>query len=74
MTIEATTLSEKAAGAQPAMKLAVTSAKAPAYVEGRRTFFKYRDLHRLRADDLFLQCRCLDGHDPSSYRVESLAS
>jgi mannose-6-phosphate isomerase-like protein (cupin superfamily) len=44
MTIEATRLSETAAGVQPAMKVAVTSAKAPDYVEGRRTFFKYRDL------------------------------
>ena len=26
------------------MKAAVTSAKTPDYVEGRRTFFKYRDL------------------------------
>jgi mannose-6-phosphate isomerase-like protein (cupin superfamily) len=44
MTIEATALNEKTVGAQPAMKVAVTSAKAPDYVEGRRSFFKYRDL------------------------------
>ena len=44
MTIETTTLKEKAVGAQPTMKVAVTSAKAPVYIEGRRTFFKYRDL------------------------------
>jgi len=43
MTIEQTALKEKAA-VQPAMKVAVTSAKTPAFVEGRRTFFKYRDL------------------------------
>jgi len=44
MTIQATTLKEKAVGAQPAMKVAVTSAKAPDFVEGRRSFFRYRDL------------------------------
>ena len=44
MTIEATTLNKTAAAAPPAMKDAVTSAKAPDYVEGRRSFFKYRDL------------------------------
>ena len=43
MTIEPTALKDKAA-AQPAMTVAVTSAKAPDYVEGRRNFFKYRDL------------------------------
>jgi quercetin dioxygenase-like cupin family protein len=44
MTIEATTLKDKAVGSQPPMKVAVTSAKTPDYVEGRRNFFKYRDL------------------------------
>ena len=44
MTIEATTLKNKAVGPQPPMKVAVTSAKTPDYVEGRRNFFKYRDL------------------------------
>ena len=43
MTIEAALSGEKAS-VQPAMKLAVTSAKAPDLVQGRRTFFKYRDL------------------------------
>ena len=43
MTIEPTALKDKAA-AQPAMTVAVTSTKAPDYVEGRRNFFKYRDL------------------------------
>ena len=33
-----------AARAEPKMKVAVTSAKQPDYVEGRRSFFKYRDL------------------------------
>ncbi len=44
MTIETPTLGKDAAAAPPAMKVAVTSAKAPDYVEGRRNFFKYRDL------------------------------
>jgi quercetin dioxygenase-like cupin family protein len=35
---------ERPAAAQSKMKAAVTSAKTPDYVEGRRTFFKYRDL------------------------------
>jgi mannose-6-phosphate isomerase-like protein (cupin superfamily) len=44
MTIEQTALKERVADAQPAMKVAVTSAKAPEFVKGRRDFFKYRDL------------------------------
>jgi len=44
MTIEQTALKDKAAGGQPAMKKAVTSAKTPEFVKGRRDFFKYRDL------------------------------
>ena len=44
MAVEAATLSKEKVGAQPAMKVAVTSAKTPDYVEGRRSFFKYRDL------------------------------
>jgi quercetin dioxygenase-like cupin family protein len=38
------TLERPKAAAAPKMKKAVTSAKTPDYVEGRRTFFKYRDL------------------------------
>ena len=38
------TLEKPAAEAAAKMKVAVTSAKTPDYVEGRRTFFKYRDL------------------------------
>ncbi len=34
----------RAEEAEPKMKVAVTSAKQPDYVEGRRSFFKYRDL------------------------------
>jgi mannose-6-phosphate isomerase-like protein (cupin superfamily) len=44
MTIEQTALKERVADAQPAMKVAVTSAKMPEFVKGRRDFFKYRDL------------------------------
>ncbi len=44
MTIEATISGKKPASAPAPMKAAVTSAKKPDYVEGRRTFFKYRDL------------------------------
>ena len=35
---------ERPAKAEPKMKIAVTSAKNPDYVEGRRSFFRYRDL------------------------------
>jgi mannose-6-phosphate isomerase-like protein (cupin superfamily) len=41
---DSATLERPAAAARPKMKVAVTSAKTPDYVEGRRTFFKYRDL------------------------------
>jgi mannose-6-phosphate isomerase-like protein (cupin superfamily) len=41
---DAGTLARPASETQPKMKVAVTSAKTPDYVEGRRTFFKYRDL------------------------------
>ena len=44
MAIATTVTVKKKDDARPAMKVAVTSAKAPDYVEGRRTFFKYRDL------------------------------
>lgn len=40
----AATLERPAAQAAAKMKVAVTSAKAPDYVDGRRSFFKYRDL------------------------------
>ena len=44
MASAAATLAKPAAQAEPKMKVAVTSAKQPDYVEGRRSFFKYRDL------------------------------
>jgi uncharacterized cupin superfamily protein len=40
----AATMTKPAAQAESKMKVAVTSAKQPDYVEGRRSFFKYRDL------------------------------
>jgi mannose-6-phosphate isomerase-like protein (cupin superfamily) len=43
-TLERPAAGEAAAEARPQMKVAVTSAKKPDYVEGRRSFFKYRDL------------------------------
>ena len=45
---------------QPAqMKVAVTSAKAPDYVEGRRNFFKYRDLGVTRASDGWMRAQVM---------------
>jgi uncharacterized cupin superfamily protein len=44
MTLDEAAATEEAARVEPAMKVAVTSAKNPAYVAGRRDFFKYRDL------------------------------
>jgi len=57
MTIEATTLKDKAVGAQPPMKVAVTSAKTPDYVEGRRSFFKYRDLGVTKASNGWMRAQ-----------------
>ena len=41
------------------MKVAVTSAKAPDYVEGRRNFFKYRDLGVTRASDGWMRAQIM---------------
>ena len=57
MTIEATTLKDKAVGSQQPMKVAVTSAKAPDYVEGRRSFFKYRDLGVTKASNGWMRAQ-----------------
>jgi mannose-6-phosphate isomerase-like protein (cupin superfamily) len=57
MTIEATTLKDKAVGAQPPMKVVVTSAKAPDYVEGRRSFFRYRDLGVAKASNGWMRAQ-----------------
>ena len=57
MTSEQTALKEKPAQAQPAMKLAVTSAKTPEFVKGRRDFFKYRDLGVTKATDGWMRAQ-----------------
>jgi mannose-6-phosphate isomerase-like protein (cupin superfamily) len=57
MTIEQTALKEKQAATQPAMKLAVTSAKTPDFVRGRRDFFKYRDLGVTKATDGWMRAQ-----------------
>ena len=57
MTIEQTALKEKPAQAQPAMKLAVASAKTPQFVKGRRDFFKYRDLGVTKATDGWMRAQ-----------------
>jgi mannose-6-phosphate isomerase-like protein (cupin superfamily) len=57
MTIEQTALKEKAADARQAMKLAVTSAKTPAFVKGRREFFKYRDLGVTKASEGWMRAQ-----------------
>ena len=41
---DAATLERPTAKTEATMKVAVTSAKTPDHVEGRRSFFKYRDL------------------------------
>ena len=50
---------EKPATTQAQMKVAVTSAKAPDYVEGRRNFFKYRDLGVTRASDGWMRAQIM---------------
>jgi mannose-6-phosphate isomerase-like protein (cupin superfamily) len=57
MTIEQTALKDKPAQAQPAMKLAVTSAKTPEFVKGRRDFFKYSDLGVTKATDGWMRAQ-----------------
>ena len=57
MTIEQTALKEKTTQTQPAMKLAVTSAKTPQFVKGRRDFFKYRDLGVTKATDGWMRAQ-----------------
>src|SRR5271167_1971399 len=42
---------ERPAKTEPKMKIAVTSAKNPDYIEGRRSFFRYRDLGVQKASD-----------------------
>jgi len=56
MTVE-TALKGKKAAQQPAMKLAVTTAKHPEFVKGRRDFFKYRDLGVTKATDGWMRAQ-----------------
>jgi uncharacterized cupin superfamily protein len=50
---------ERPATTEPTMKLAVTSAKNPDYVEGRRSFFKYRDLGVQKATDGWMRAQVM---------------
>jgi len=56
MTVE-TALKEKQAAHQPAMKLAVTTAKHPEFAKGRRDFFKYRDLGVTKATEGWMRAQ-----------------
>jgi uncharacterized cupin superfamily protein len=56
MTVEAA-LREKSVDTHPAMELAVTSAKAPDFVKGRRDFFKYRDLGVTKASSGWMRAQ-----------------
>ncbi|MGH7055689.1 MAG: cupin domain-containing protein [Stellaceae bacterium] len=42
---------------RPAMKTAVSSARTPEYAEGRRSFFKYRDLGVTAASDGWMRAQ-----------------
>jgi uncharacterized cupin superfamily protein len=53
------TMAKPAQAATPKMKVAVTSAKAPDYVEGRRTFFKYRDLGVTQASQGWMRAQVM---------------
>jgi uncharacterized cupin superfamily protein len=55
----AATLNKPAAPAEPKMKVAVTTAKQPDYVEGRRSFFKYRDLGVTKASDGWMRAQLM---------------
>jgi uncharacterized protein YjlB len=59
MASETATLERPAASAAPGMKVAVTSAKHPDYVEGRRSFFKYRDLGVTKASDGWMRAQVM---------------
>ena len=45
--------------AEPKMKVAVTSAKQPDYTEGRRSFFKYRDLGVTAASEGWMRAQVM---------------
>ena len=59
MAVEAAVLSKDAVRVEPAMTKAVTSAKAPDYVEGRRSFFKYRDLGVTKASEGWMRAQVM---------------
>lgn len=59
LAADAATLERPAAETKPKMKVAVTSAKSPDYVEGRRPFFKYRDLGVTRASDGWMRAQLM---------------
>lgn len=56
---EKTAAEKAAAPVGPKMKAAVTSAKQPDYVEGRRSFFKYRDLGVTGASDGWMRAQVM---------------
>ena len=50
---------ERPVETEPKMKIALTSAKDPDYVEGRRSFFKYRDLGVQKASDGWMRAQVM---------------
>ena len=50
---------ERPAKIEPKMKIAVTSAKNPDYVEGRRSFFRYRDLGVTKASEGWMRAQVM---------------
>ncbi len=57
MTSAATELEKEKTAALPAMKVAVSSAKQPQFAEGRRSFFKYRELGVTAASDGWMRAQ-----------------
>ncbi len=50
---------ERPAKTETKMKIAVTSAKNPDYVEGRRSFFEYRDLGVTKASEGWMRAQVM---------------
>ena len=50
---------ERPAKTEPKMKIAVTSAKNPDYVDGRRSFFRYRDLGVTKASEGWMRAQVM---------------
>jgi mannose-6-phosphate isomerase-like protein (cupin superfamily) len=50
---------ERLAKSEPKMKVVVTSAKQPDYVEGRRSFFRYRDLGVTKASEGWMRAQVM---------------